>query len=107
MRVMLNMLKIESKFRKCKKKKKKKKKIEQIFFITEINAREYVAIKCLCSVENTCHLQSTRQQIVLTFCISLRENFSNSIDFRLINKYGKGAVVQISTVFRPIFLVIC
>ena len=39
--------------------KKKEKKIEKIFFISEINASEYVAIKCLCSVQNTCHLQST------------------------------------------------
>ena len=38
---------------------------------------------------------------------SLRETFSDSIAFRGINKYGKGVVVQISTVFRSIFYVTC
>ena len=37
------MLKTESKFRKFK----KKKKIEKMFFVSEINASEYVAINCL------------------------------------------------------------
>ena len=39
--------------------------------------------------------------------MSLRENFSNSIQFTVINKCGKGAVVQITTVFRPIYYVAC
>ena len=36
------------------------------------------------------------------FFISLRETFSNGIAFTLINRYGKGAVVQISAVFWPV-----
>ena len=35
---------------------------------------------------------------------SLREIFSNSIAFTVINKYGKGGVVQISTVFGPPYM---
>ena len=31
--------------------------------------------------------------------MSIRETFSNSISFTVINKYNKGAVMQISTVF--------
>ena len=42
-------------------------------------------------------------QTVRTFCILLRETFSNSIAFALINKYSKGAVVQILTVFVPLY----
>ena len=37
------------------------------------------------------------------FCILLRETFPHSIAFPLINKYAKGAVVQIWTVFVPIY----
>ena len=43
------------------------------------------------------------QQTVLRFCISLRETFSNSIAFTVINKYGKGAGFQISIVFGPVY----
>ena len=42
-------------------------------------------------------------QKVRGFCILLRGTSSNSIAFPLINKYAKGAVVQISTVFGPIY----
>ena len=34
---------------------------------------------------------------VLLFCILLKETFSNSITFRVINKYGKRAVAKIAT----------
>ena len=47
------------------------------------------------------------KQTVLRFSISIRETFSNSIAFTVINKYGKGAVVQISTVFRSVYRVAC
>ena len=40
-------------------------------------------------------------QRVLTFWISLRETFFNSIACAVINKYSKGGVAQVSTVFGP------
>ena len=40
-------------------------------------------------------------ETVLRFFISLRETFWNWFAFKGINKYGKGAVVQILTTFRP------
>ena len=47
-----------------------------------------------------------RQQTVLRFGISLKETFSNAINLTVINKYGKGAVIQIATVFKPISCVV-
>ena len=95
------MFEIESKFRKCK------KNLEKKFFVSEIIASEDLAINCLCYPENTCHWQSICEQTVLRFCISLREIFSNRIFFTLINKYGKRAFDQISTVFRRVYHVTC
>ena len=48
-----------------------------------------------------------RQQTVLRFCISLKETFANTITITVINKYAKGAAVQIATVFQPICYVVC
>ena len=42
-------------------------------------------------------------QAVLRFFISLRETFSNSVAFSVIIKYGKGAMVQISTMFPHVY----
>ena len=39
--------------------------------------------------------------------MSLTQTLSNSIMFNMINKYGKGAVVYIETVFRPVYHVAC
>ena len=39
----------------------------------------------------------------LRICISLKETFYNSITFTVINRYGKGVVVEISTVFGPVY----
>ena len=47
------------------------------------------------------------QQAVLGFFISPKDTFSNLIMSRVINQYGKGAVIQIATVFRPISHVVC
>ena len=47
------------------------------------------------------------QQTVLRFYISLGETFSNSISFTIINKYDKGAVAQILTVFWTVYHVAC
>ena len=45
-------------------------------------------------------------QTVLRFFISLKGTFSNAITFTVINKYGKGAVVQIAMLFQPICYVV-
>ena len=37
---------------------------------------------------------------VLRFCLALKETFSNSITFTVINNFCKSAVVQIPTVFQ-------
>ena len=47
-----------------------------------------------------------RQQTGLRFCISLKETFFKTINFTVINKYGKGAVVMIATLFQPICYVV-
>ena len=39
--------------------------------------------------------------------MSLRVIFSNSITFTVINEYGKGAAVEIESVFRPVYHVAC
>ena len=44
---------------------------------------------------------------VLRFCISLKMSLSNAITFTVINKYGKGALVQIAGVFQSICYVVC
>ena len=43
----------------------------------------------------------------LRFCISLRETLSTWVAFTGINKYGKGAVIQLWTVSRPVYDVTC
>ena len=37
----------------------------------------------------------------------LRETLSNSITFTVVNEYGKGAVLDIETVFWPVYQVAC
>ena len=39
----------------------------------------------------------------MTFCISIRETFWKSIACTVINKYSKGAAVQISTMFGLVY----
>ena len=39
--------------------------------------------------------------------MSLRKAFSNSVTFKVITKDGKGAVVEIKTVFRQVYDVAC
>ena len=41
------------------------------------------------------------EETVLIIFISLREGFSNSVAFTMVNEFGKGGVVQISNVFGP------
>ena len=44
---------------------------------------------------------------MLRFCILLRLTFSTWTTFKGINKYSKSAVVQMSTVFWPVYHVTC
>ena len=39
-----------------------------------------------------------RKETILRFAMSLKESFSNTFTFTVINKYGKGAVAQIAIV---------
>ena len=70
-------------------------KIEKKFFLFEIIPSEFVALNCLYQEENTCHRQSLCQETALRFCISLTETFCRTIDFPVINKCGKGDLLQI------------
>ena len=42
-------------------------------------------------------------QVVPSFAMSIGENFSDSIALTVINKYDKGAVMEISKVFGPVY----
>ena len=42
------------------------------------------------------------EETVIRSCISLEETFSNPFTFKMISKYGKGAVLHIGTVFGPV-----
>ena len=42
------------------------------------------------------------QQTVLGFCVSIKETFSNATTLIVINKYCKGALIQIATAVRYI-----
>ena len=81
--------------------------MQKNFFLSEIIASENVAINHVFKEENTYYRQSMGKQTVLRICISLRETFSTWIVFTGINKYGNGAVVQTSTVFRTVCYVTC
>ena len=72
------------------------------FFVFEIIACEFVARNCLGQADNPCHRQSMCEQTVLGFCVLLKKIFSNVPNFKVFNKYCKGAAIQISTKFRPI-----
>ena len=80
-----------------------KKKIHKKFFVFEIIASEFVAPNCVCQKENTCNRHSMCYETVLRFCIFVTESFfCKTITFPVINKYGKGAVLHISTMFGSI-----
>ena len=66
-----------------------KQKIAKQFFVFEITASEFVALNCLDQEENTFHRNSVCLETVLRFCTSLTETFCKTIDFPVINKYGK------------------
>ena len=79
---------------------------KKIFFF-EIIASELVAWNCLYWEGNTCHRQSMCQIKLIRFCIWLRQTFCDSITFKMITKYGNGAVVQTATVFGLVYNVTC
>ena len=83
-----------------------KKKSEKVF-VFGIIASELVPLNCLYSADNACHRHSMCKQTVLGICLLLKETFSNGITFKVINKYFKGAAIQIATKFRPICHVVC
>ena len=76
-------------------------------FVSERIVSELVALNFLHIEENTCHRQSMWQQTALRICIELTQTFTNWSMWTLMNKYGKGSVVQISTVFGPFSHVCC
>ena len=71
-----------------------KKKIQKKFFVFEIIPSEFLALNCLYQEGNTCHRHSVCKETDLRFCIPVRETFCRTIDFPVINKCGKGAVLQ-------------
>ena len=70
------------------------------FFVSEKIAYEFVQLNCPYSEQDTCHRQPMCSQAVARFGMSIKI-FSNSNALKVINKYGKGAVIQFSTVFGP------
>ena len=79
------------------------KQNEKKFFVFELIASELIALNCLDSEENTCYREAVCYEIVLRFCMSLTVTFYKSIAFTVINKYGKGAAMQISTMFGRVY----
>ena len=66
--------------------------------VFEIMAFKHVAGISLNSYKNTCDWQSTCYQTVLSFHISLKEMFSNSICLGIMGNYCESAAVLISAV---------
>ena len=82
-------------------------KIDKRFFIFGKIASELVPLNCFYEADNACHRHSMCYETVLGICLLLKETFSNGTTFKVINKYFKGAAIQIGILFRPIFHVIC
>ena len=79
------------------------KKIQKKFFVFEILGSKLVASNCLSSKEISCHRHPVCQETVLRFCISLTETFCKTVALTTINKYCKGAAMEISTVFARVY----
>ena len=47
------------------------------------------------------------QQTLIRLCFWLKPTFSDSITFTMIPKYCNGSVIQIATVFEPVYHVAC
>ena len=83
------------------------KEIRKKFFLFEIIASELVALNCLYYADIASHRLSICEQTTLVFFVSLKGTFPIATTFTVINKYSKGAVIQIATVFRYICHVVC
>ena len=83
------------------------KKIQKKFFVLEIIVSEFVVLNCLYWGDNACHWLSMCSQTVLGYCVSLKETFSDATTLRVIDKFCKGAAIQIGTLFPPISRVLC
>ena len=75
-------------------------KIGKSFFVFEITVFEGFAENSAYCDENTCTRQSMCKETVLRFQIWLRQNFSNSIYPRFMEKFGNSCAVLIWAVFR-------
>ena len=86
--------------------KKKKKKWDKVFCFWD-NCT-WIGCVQLSLLTRWC-LSSTANVLTnsLTILCITKEPFSNATTCTVINKYNKGAVIQIATLFRPIFLVVC
>ena len=62
------------------------KKIEEKSFLFEIIVSELFALNSLYLADKPCHRLSMCQQIVLGFCVSLKETSSNATTCTVINK---------------------
>ena len=75
------------------------KKLEKRFFVFEKITSEFVGLNCFSQEKNTIHRHSVYYETVFRFFIFVTETFCQAIVFAVINKYGKGAALQISAKF--------
>ena len=81
--------------------------IQKKCFIFEIIVSELVSLNCLYLGQDTCHRKEMCEQGLPRIDVSIRETFSNSISLTLINKYDKGAMMQISKVLGHVYHAAC
>ena len=72
-----------------------KRKISKKFFVFRIIPSEFVGLDCLYQGRIVAIGTQCVEETVLRFCISLILTVCRTIEFPVINKYGKGAVLQI------------
>ena len=72
-----------------------KRQIPKNFFVFRIIPSEFVALYCLYQGRIVAIGTQCVKETVLRFCISLILTFCRTIKYPVINKYGKGAVLQI------------
>ena len=83
------------------------KKIHRKFSVLEIIVSELFVLNCLYWDDNACPWLSMCSQTVLGYCVSLKETISDATTLRVIDKFCKGAAIQMGTLFRPISRVLC
>ena len=89
----LKILQISNRFQKWIKKLRKK------FLFSRYLHLNSLRLNCLHPEENTCHRHWVCYENVFRFCISLTDPFCEAIAFGVINKDGKGRVLQFWTMF--------